>query len=292
MKLIKPSYQIIKQGPGLDGIYKAIELAGRTCYKSCDKITPDSAKGFVERMINSGHGAMLEFGTVYLKYIGKFYSPLTKYRYNKYSKYKYNEYGNGEVNVGFVHYVVTNYRVLIENDWLSDLEFLCPPEEEHEKRICVRFNCSIGISRELNRHRVDSIAEMSTRYNNFSKDKFGNEITFIMPEWMYGNVGDEIKITECARDMGKAFKLDKIEKFLWGLRMAEELYMSLINDGCKPQQARDILPLATATEVNHCAFESDWKHFFSLRDDSHAHPDMRALAAPLHKEMRDMGFDV
>ena len=68
MKLIKPSFEILDQQCGLEGIYKQIEIAGRTCYKSEDKITEDSAKGFVERMIKSGHGAMLEHGTVYLKF--------------------------------------------------------------------------------------------------------------------------------------------------------------------------------------------------------------------------------
>ena len=66
MKLIESKVEIIEQQPGLDGVYKQIELAGRTCYKSEDKITEDSAKGFVDRMINSKHGAMLEHGTVYL----------------------------------------------------------------------------------------------------------------------------------------------------------------------------------------------------------------------------------
>lgn len=76
MKLIKPYFEIIEQESGLEGIYKQIELAGRTCYKSEDKITPDSAKGFVDRMIKSGHGAMLEHGTVYLKADSEFYNPL------------------------------------------------------------------------------------------------------------------------------------------------------------------------------------------------------------------------
>ena len=81
MKLIKPSYEIIPQEAGLEGIYKAIERAGRTCYKSSDKITEDSAKPFVDRMIKSGHGAMLEFGTVYLRI------PIEEYEKNYKNKY-------------------------------------------------------------------------------------------------------------------------------------------------------------------------------------------------------------
>ena len=86
MKLIKPSFTIIEQGSGIEGVYKQIEMAGRTCYKSEDKITETSAKEFVDRMIKSGHGAMLEHGTIYL--FAEWYkddggSPLSKYKNNK-----------------------------------------------------------------------------------------------------------------------------------------------------------------------------------------------------------------
>lgn len=144
MRLIKPSFEIIEQQPGILGLYKQIELAGRTCYKSEDKITPDSAAAFVDRMIKSGHGAMLEHGTVYL------YSPiqdvdtdddgyviyeskLDRYKYNKYSKF------NGG-------YVTTNLRVLVENGWTDDLKYICEPTKYHEKRVTVRFICDRGVS--------------------------------------------------------------------------------------------------------------------------------------------------
>lgn len=86
MKLIKPSWKILEQESGIDGIYKAIERAGRTCYKSEDKITENSAKPFVDRMVKSGHGAMLEHGTVYLK--------LTPSEIHIYHKYRDNPYTN------------------------------------------------------------------------------------------------------------------------------------------------------------------------------------------------------
>ena len=144
MKLIKPYFEIIEQEPGLEGIYKTIEQAGRTCYRSLDKITPDSAKGFVDRMIKSGHGAMLEHGTVYLK--------LTPSEIYIYRKYKDNPYTNVNVVNSNNHYpvptyyVTTNYRVLIEQGWLDDLKYLCEPTEHHEKRIMVRFICDRGVS--------------------------------------------------------------------------------------------------------------------------------------------------
>ena len=280
MKLINSSYKIVEQQPGINGIYQAIESAGRTCYKSSDKITETSAKDFVDRMVNSGHGAMLEFGTVYLKIRGnesKGSDIFDRYHHNIYSKTMI--YDN-------CLYISSNYRVLIKNEWLDDLKYLCEPTEFHEKRICVRFNCSIGISRELNRHRVDSIAEMSTRYCNFSKDKFGNELTFVIPSHLneeelkkYGPYHTVVRNKKSAESI-----------FIANLNNAEKDYLDLIDSGWKAQQARDILPLATATEVNHCAFVSDWKHFFDLRDSKYAHPDMYQLAKPLHEEFIKRGY--
>ena len=182
MRLIKPSFEIIEQQAGLEGMYKQIELAGRTCYKSEDKITEDSAKGFVERMIKSGHGAMLEHGTVYLLIpyeeaidtIGDDWVH-EQYSYNPYSVVAV--YGNN-------YYITTNFRVLVENNWMDDLKYICEPTKYHEKRVTVRFICDRGVSHEYVRHRVFSFAQESTRYCNYSKDKFGNELTFIIPNWL------------------------------------------------------------------------------------------------------------
>lgn len=143
MKLIKPSFEIIKQQPELEGLYKQVELAGRTCYKSEDKITEDSAKEFVDRMIKSGHGAMLEHGTVYLALDMASRELYFKYCTNKYSKA--NSIGRA-ADYSWKGFVTTNLRVLVENDWLSDLAYLCEPIEHHEKRISVKFVCDRGVS--------------------------------------------------------------------------------------------------------------------------------------------------
>ena len=101
----------------------------------------------------------------------------TKYRENKYSKVNYDNWGT--------RYITTNYRVLVENDWLDDLQFLCEPTEHHEKEnTTVRFICDRGVSHEFVRHRIFSFAQESTRYCNYSKNKFGNEITIIAPNWL------------------------------------------------------------------------------------------------------------
>ena len=161
MKLIKPKFEILEQQPGIDGIYKMIELAGRTCYRSEDKITEDSAKGFVERMIKSGHGAMLEHGTVYLiipfEYIDmseQFDIPIVsdiveKYKNNSYTKWRLRDDGFSQLA-----FITTNLRVLVENNWMDDLQYVCEPTEYHEKRITVRLTCDRVVSHEFVRHKI------------------------------------------------------------------------------------------------------------------------------------------
>ena len=176
MKLINSKVELIEQQPGLEGVYKQIELAGRTCYKSEDKITPDSAKTFVDRMIKSGHGAMLEHGTVYLT------MPLQSEKVRKFITNPHSVVVPiSSDNVNGRAYITTNYRVLVENDWLDDLRYISEPTEYHKRRITARFTLDRGVSHEFVRHRVFSFAQESTRYCNYSKDKFNNEITFIYP---------------------------------------------------------------------------------------------------------------
>lgn len=280
MKLIESSVQIIKEKDP----YKMIELAGRTCYKSEDKITEDSAKEFVDRMIKLGHGAMLEHGTVYLKIIGVFLDPtdcdvdyghyvVSHYTKNKYSKViiKHDEDWKSDV------YITTNLRVLVENGWMDDLKYICEPTEHHEKRITAKFICDRGVSHEFVRHRVFSFAQESTRYCNYSKDKFNNEIVFIIPSWAEVN-----KFGEIVADDNECFY-----HFKRSLEFAESNYFTLLNNGWKPQQARQVLPNATKTELVMTGFESDWEHFLSLRTSKNAHPDAQQLSLKLRELLYD-----
>lgn len=159
MRLIKPKVEIINQEPGVEGLFKHMELCARTCYKSEDKITEDSAKKFINNVIVArGHTAMLEHGTVYLMIdcSGRLLDVANKYVNNKYSEWTLHPDG--------VHYcITTNYRVLLQNGWLDDLQYLCEPTEYHAKRITVRFVCDMGVAREFCRHRVFSFAQESTR---------------------------------------------------------------------------------------------------------------------------------
>lgn len=310
MKLINQSFEILEQEPGLQGIYKQIELAGRTCYKSLDKITETSAEGFVNRMIASKHYAMLEHGTVYLQFKGSpNNNPLHKYLSNPYSKVniiqdafsvnqgdpdlydKVKAYERKRKWAGDTYYVTTNYRVLVENDWLEDLEYLCEPTEFHEKRATVRFITDRGVSHEFVRHRVFSFAQESTRYCNYSKDKFGNELTFIIPSWIEMEEG---RIT--TDSFGCPTKVnEETYDFLSGLGASERSYFRLINRGWKPQQARQVLPNALKTELVMTGFVSDWEHFFRLRtsiiaETGKPHPDASALADPLYKEFINRNY--
>jgi thymidylate synthase (FAD) len=290
MKLIKANFNIIEQGPSIDGIYKIIEQAGRVCYKSEDKITETSAKEFVDRMIKSGHGAMLEHGTVYLQYevVKSAINPLTKYYLNKYSKVKAKEGAIGETMRLFV---TTNLRVLVENDWLKDLEYICEPTEYHERRVTIHFVCDRGVSHEFVRHRVFSFAQESTRYCNYSKDKFQG-VTYIQPPWLDGDISNED---------GSRFNDVYTDTYLHTLTTAENAYLDLLkqwdnkvpdkrfksgykNNPWTPQQARAVLPNALKTELVMTGFVSDWEHFFKLRDAGNAHPQARELAHPLHME--------
>lgn len=293
MRLIKPSFDILDQQCGLEGIYKQIEIAGRTCYKSEDKITEDSAKGFVDRMIKSGHGAMLEHGTVYLAMPMETIIPIEANRWGKYTK---NPYSKGfkicEVNGQKRVAVTTNLRVLVENDWLDDLQYICEPTEHHEKRVTVRFICDRGVSHEFVRHRVFSFAQESTRYCNYSKDKFGNELTFIEPCWLEDYNYDGNTYNQLFRDSlrwAEAHYLDLLRK--WEDKIPDKRYKTgFRNNPWTPQQARAILPNSLKTELVMTGFISDWKHFFELRDAASAHPQAQELAHPLHEAFIQRGL--
>lgn len=298
MRIIKPSFEIWDQEEGLEGIYKQIERAGRVCYKSEDKITEDSAKEFVGRMVKSGHGAMLEHGTVYLKIPygtmddrGEFSNEpiVIKYIDNPYSVVMNNSEND-------YWYITSNYRVIIENGWIDDLQYLCEPTEFHAKRITVHFVCDRGVSHEYVRHRVFSFAQESTRYCNYSKDKFGNELTYICPCWLdYDRVQE---LTEIAnRDNKEVYRMGHDESlsmeerglcsFVYDMSNHEHGYLFQISVGWKPQEARAVLPNALKTELVMTGFVSDWEHFFKLRDAGSAHPQARELAHPLHEEFKN-----
>ena len=345
MKIIKSSVKILDNDWSVKGIFRAVERAGRTCYKSVgtryfrlveepenslksnlikraqndsrvvckkgadfdpayyisipNKFINDystieqfdeenfedspyyenlTAEDFVNRLVESKHGAMLEHGTVYMQ-IDSFLDIPEDDKLDK----KVNQYDSNcftKVNSMYIgqgcwrSYITTNLRVLVENNWLDDLKYVCEPTEYHAKKVTAKFICDRGVSHEIVRHRGlygMSYAQESTRYCNYSKSKFGQELTFIEPAWEFP-VSDIINTKE---------------RFEAILGETEANYMELITLGFKPQEARAVLPNALKTEIVVTAFIDDWKHFFELRCDSAAHPDIRKLALDLQKQFID-----
>lgn len=302
MKILKPSVEIIKQEPGIEGIYKIIEQAGRRCYQSQWKIGKGTAKPFVDMLVKSKHLAMLEHGTVYLQL------PIDK---NEVCFFIDNPYSRTRIlrETGSV-FVTTNYRVIVENQMEYLLDYLVSPQPYHELRMTARFQCQIAISREFNRHRVNSIAEMSTRYVNFSKERYGKEINICLPDWIDAGEnyidGNRTRITgekhgdglfrrycDSIATMCDSYRMNDIDYWLFANLAAEYSYMKLTELGWKPQQARTILPLDTMTDLVHTAFVSDWRHFFELRcDKTHAHPDAYELATQLEQLFIEQNYIV
>lgn len=302
MKLIKPSFEILEQKPGLDGLLQHIERCGRTCYKSEDKITEESAPKFVDMLVKRGHTAMVEHGTIYLRIPdvssdGQWVYPAKgKYLGNKYSVAKPRLEGIAQ-NPYSVFYVTTNYRVLLQNGWLDDLQYLCEPTEYHTKRITVKFVCDRGVSHEFVRHRVFSFAQESTRYCNYSKDKFGGDCTFIIPSWIDSN---DFEISRTLR-WGEhlTYEVERItgdpnnaplSVYLQSLLQAEEAYMELLKEGWIAQQARAVLPNSLKTELIMTGTIEQWEGFFKLRCAKDAHPQARELAVPLYEELVKRGY--
>lgn len=190
MKIISPSHEILSKIDGVS-ILKQIELAGRTCYKSEDRITEDSAKIFVRKILDSGHHSVIE-----------------------------------HVN------------------------------------ITVRFICDRGVSHELVRHRLASYSQESTRYVNYSKGKFGSEITLIKPIFWSENSSEYIE-------------------WLSAMRQAEKSYMKLIESGARPEEARSVLPNSLKTEIVATCNVREWRHILNLRCSKAAHPQMREIMLPL-----------
>ena len=302
MRLIKPSFEIIEQQAGLEGVYKQIERAGRVSHKSEDRITEGSAKTFIERMMKMKHLSTCEFGTVYL-YID-YHNPSFGKIVDKYNN---NEYSKCTIDTVFPNkaYISSNYRVLVENNWLDDLKYLCEPTEYHHKRYTVKFLCDRAILAEFTRHRKFSFMAESSRYNNYSKNKFNNELTFIMPCWVdennlpkginhtkddWGSLFCEFYYEATEKGKNDGLIVSPERNFIFSLQTSEQLYFSLLKNGWKPEQARNVLSLSLKTELYMCGFAEDWKKFFELRCAANAHPQARELAIPLKEEFIKRGY--
>ena len=285
MKLIKQSFEFINQTDfSLIGIKKHIERCARVSYKSEDKITDTSYEKFVNMLESRGHDRPLEFGTVYLDIPTGNIEPGDEY-INTVGKYSLNPWSIKE-DFNNHAYISTNYRVIKDNHWESDLQYLCEPTKHHHKRYTVHMILDRGVMDEFRTHVGLSHLAESTRYCNYSKDKFGKEITYIIPSWV--NIEPQSITTD---SFGTPLNLSKIEEyldFLYGLGAAEKTYFRLLNKGWTPQQARSVLPLGIKSELISCGFEDAWSNFFRRRDASDAHPMAQEIAKPMHEEFNKL----
>jgi thymidylate synthase (FAD) len=193
MRIIDPTFEILDPIDG-DSILRKIEQAGRTCYKSEGRITPDSAAGFVRRVIKAGHHSVIEHAS-----------------------------------------------------------------------ITVKLFCDRGVSHELVRHRLASYSQESTRYANYSKDRFGQEITVIRPPfWPEGS--------------------PPYTAWWEAMKAAETSYMRLIEMGARPEEARGVLPNSLKTEIIMTCNIREWRHVLKLRCSSQAQPQIRQLMRSVLEE--------
>ena len=295
MKLIKQSFKFVNQkGFTLKDIYKHIEYCARISYKSQDKITDTSYEKFVNMLESRGHDRPLEFGTVHLKMIlpdfqGFMNSLLTLGILN--------DIWIKSAHVGDIVYITTNYRYYLDiiKYFPNVKEYFTEEDNEYyPKRYTVHMILDRGVMDEFRTHVGLSHLAESTRYCNYSKDKFNNEVTFIHPCWLpnlsEGKYTDFDGLWYC-NDLCIDEELNVQEEvFLEYLEYAENGYFALLNQGWTPQQARSILPLGIKSELISCGFEDAWANFFKRRDASDAHPMAQEIAKPMHKEFIERGF--
>lgn len=280
MKLIKQSFEILEQKDfSLIGIKKFIERCGRVCYKSEDRITDDSYEKFVDMLEKRDHARPLEFGTVHLRInsgmlFKKFLQDLVDYKLYNSTWIKYKKLPE-------YTYITTNYRhylqIIKKCPYIAEY-FTEQDNCYYPSRYTVHMVLSRGIMDEFRTHVGLSHLAESTRYCNYSKDKFGNELTFIQPNWL----SDEhiIDYKEKAEH----------HPYFAMLKREEQDYFTLINNGWTPQQAREVLPLSVKSELISCGFKDAWENFFYRRCANDAHPMAREIAIPLQERFKELGY--
>lgn len=330
IKFVNPSVELWKQeGYDLESIFKHIARCARVCYQSTPKNKDENAYDFLVRTIFKGHDFLnysnincndqlerilaqnsyddldltslhlscCEHATVHLKFPTFIPSAAAMWE----NVYSHNKYSISNNYNGYI-YVTTNFRVIIENYAVDTLDFIdttpnCP---YYIPRHTISFITDIGASRELNRHRANSVSEESTRYCAYDKDKFGKGITVAKLPWI-----PEVYPNDEGHDYNEGFFNDNgifdnnvieeqytdnwnaVDWFFYGLQICDLVYRKTRELGWTAQQAREILPLNTKTQVVHTAFVDDWKHWIELRANQvsgKVHPMITELAKQLVKQ--------
>lgn len=247
-------------------LFKMIEASGRTCYKSEDKITSDSAEKFVRMLCQRGHTAATEAGTIYLECPqGLATTPWYDIIYSKFSHAEFDD------NMA---YITTNFRVIFEalnNSYEDTVTFIrdnaIASTKNHMKRYTFRIICDRGVTHELVRHRVFSFAQESTRYVNYGNKGF----QFIKPAWWNEKIGENGQLTL------------EHSLFMASCTRAADDYVELLKFGQTPQQARAVLPNALKTEIVMTGTLYQWQQFLKLRTAPSAHPDMQIVAKQIQQ---------
>lgn len=283
MKLIKQSFEILEQKDfSLIGIKKFIERCGRVCYKSEDRITDNSYEKFVNMLVKRDHARPLEFGTVHLKISSgmlfegflqdllycKLYNPAW-IKYKELPEYTY-------ITTNYRHYLQIIKKCPYVAEYFTEQDNCYYPS-----RYTVHMVLSRGIMDEFRTHVGLSHLAESTRYCAYNKNKFSNEVTFVIPNWVN---------TNCPNKEQEGPSVASME---WSTAMldAENSYMNLIRMGCTAQEAREVLPLSVKSELISCGFEDAWENFFYRRCANDAHPMAREIAIPLQKRFKELGYD-
>lgn len=281
MKLIRQDFNIVNQkGFSIKDIKEHIEYCARISYKSQDRITDDSYEKFVDMLEKRDHARPLEFGTVHLKMIlpdfeGFIHSLLTIGMLNNiWIKHAHK---------GDVIYITTNYRYYLDivKHFPNVKEYFTEEDNEYyPKRYTVHFITSRGIMDEFRTHIGLSHLAESSRYCSYDKNRFGNELTFIIPNWVN---------TNCSNKEQEGPSIASIE---WSTAMldAEASYMNLIKMGCTAQEAREVLPLSIKSELISCGFEDAWSNFFYRRCAKDAHPMAREIATKVRDKFKELNY--
>lgn len=288
MKLIKQSFEFINQTDfSLVGIKKHIERCARVSYKSEDKITDTSYEKFVNMLESRGHDRPLEFGTVHLKMSNPQFNALQILLIkNKVYNDCWIKYNVIDTEKEGICYITTNYRYYMElcrydrgvSEYLDFSDSTLYP-----RRYTVHMILDRGVMDEFRTHIGLSHLAESTRYCNYSKDKFGNEITFIKPCWLDD---EKLKLYGPYHTVIRDKSPESI--FIANLNNVERDYLDLIKLGWTPQQARSVLPLSIKSELISCGFKDAWENFFKRRDAPDAHPMAQEIAKPMHQKFIEL----
>lgn len=311
MKLVDNKVEEYIQEPGIEGIYSAIASAARICYQTDADKMKMPPKEFVEQvLLKNGHTRPLEFGTVYLKIPSTAYMELRLIdsrlfgRYEKYGVHKNTIWTHSKFGGNW--YITTNMRVIMQGsyttdkeawehgydaNWLDDVrDFWCEPTELHDRRRTFTMWMSRGCTDDNRTHiTLSSICE-STRFCNYSKNKYNNELTFIKPYWISEETfkaWENEDETYLSNDSISDEEFDKrCTEWMFLQRMSddEDNYLIMANEGLQPQQLKRLFPLSAKAELRLCGFDDAWQNFFWRRCDSHADPECEIVANKI-KEM-------